>query len=103
MLLKEMLSTDFYLLVKSICWSYSLTTFSKDGMCKLDSVKPVVQLSGYVNVTPYDQEALRMAIFSKGPISVAIDASHKSLSFYANGVYYEPDCGEQKIFLSFSW
>ena len=25
-------------------------------------------------------------------MSVAIDASHKSLSFYSNGVYYEEDC-----------
>ena len=25
-------------------------------------------------------------------MSVAIDAAHKSLSFYSNGVYYEEDC-----------
>lgn len=31
-----------------------------------------------------------MAIFKHGPISVAIDASHRTFSFYANGVYYEP-------------
>ena len=65
----------------------------QDGKCHSDSVKPVVQLSGYVNVTAYDQHALTMAIAFKGPVSVAIDASHKSLSFYANGVYYEPACG----------
>lgn len=57
-------------------------------------VEPVVKLSGYVNVTAYDQDALTMAIFQKGPVSVGIDAAHKSLSFYANGVYYEPDCGK---------
>jgi len=33
------------------------------------------------------------AIYEKGPISVAIDASHKSFSFYSHGVYYEPECG----------
>ncbi|CAH2240377.1 jg26416, partial [Pararge aegeria aegeria] len=32
------------------------------------------------------------AIFKYGPVSVAIDASHKSFSFYSNGVYYEPKC-----------
>ncbi|XP_067679038.1 digestive cysteine proteinase 1-like [Haliotis asinina] len=64
-----------------------------DGTCHAKKVSPVVQLSGYVNVTPYDQEALRVAIANEGPISVSIDASHKSLSFYANGVYYEPACG----------
>ena len=25
-------------------------------------------------------------------MSVAIDAAHKSLSFYSNGVYYKEDC-----------
>ena len=38
--------------------------------------------------------ALVVAIYEVGPISVAIDASHKSFSFYANGVYYEPACGK---------
>lgn len=36
---------------------------------------------------------MKMAILKHGPISVAIDASHKTLSFYSNGVYYEPQCG----------
>ena len=57
-------------------------------------MKPVAQLTGYVNITSGDQDALTAAIATKGPISVAIDASHKSLSFYANGVYYEPQCGK---------
>ena len=57
-------------------------------------MKPVAVVSSYVNITSGDQDALRAAIANKGPISVAIDAAHKSLSFYANGVYYEPQCGE---------
>ena len=66
----------------------------QDGYCHDDKVQPIVKLSGYVNVTAYDQNALKFAIASKGPVSVAIDASHKSLSFYSDGVYYEPACGK---------
>ena len=33
-----------------------------------------------------------MAIAAHGPVSVGIDAAHKSLSFYSNGVYYEEKC-----------
>ena len=48
-------------------WFFSLHLSTlglfQDGKCHSDSVKPVVQLSGYVNVTAYDQNALcfRMA------------------------------------------
>ena len=34
----------------------------------------------------------QVAVAAHGPVSVAIDASHKSLSFYSNGVYYEDKC-----------
>ena len=66
----------------------------QDAYCHDDKVSSIVQLSGYTNVTAYDQEALAFAIATKGPVSVAIDASHLSLSFYADGVYYEPACGK---------
>ena len=45
-------------------------------------------------MTSGDVDALKVAIFKYGPISVAIDAAHKAFSFYANGVYYDPDCGK---------
>lgn len=68
---------------------------AQDGYCHDDKAPSMVKLTGYTNVTAYDQEALTFAIASKGPVSVAIDASHKSLSFYADGVYYEPECGSK--------
>ena len=66
----------------------------QDGLCHVKSTELVANITGFVNVTSGDQDALKIAIATHGPISVAIDASHKSLSFYANGVYYEPECGE---------
>jgi len=64
-----------------------------DGYCHLENATLTAPIKGYVNVTSGDIEALKVAIFRHGPISVAIDASHRSFSFYANGVYYEPECG----------
>ena len=65
----------------------------KDGYCKMKTVSPTVQnMKGFVNVTSGDVEALKAAIANHGPVSVAIDAAHKSLLFYAYGVYYEPAC-----------
>lgn len=45
-------------------------------------------------MTSGDANALKVAVVKHGPISVAIDASHRTFSFYANGVYYDPKCGK---------
>jgi len=67
-----------------------------DGYCHIDNATLAATIKGYVNVTSGDADALKLAIFKHGPISVAIDAGHKSFSFYANGVYYEPECGNDE-------
>ncbi|XP_050355875.1 digestive cysteine proteinase 2 isoform X2 [Nymphalis io] len=64
----------------------------QDGYCHIDNVTLVTTIKGWVNVTTKNENALKLAIFKHGPISVAIDASHKTFSFYSNGVYYEPKC-----------
>ncbi|XP_038218244.1 digestive cysteine proteinase 1 [Zerene cesonia] len=64
----------------------------QDGYCHIDNVTLVTSIKSWVNVTTKNENALKLAIFKHGPISVAIDASHKSFSFYSNGVYYEPKC-----------
>ncbi|RZC35371.1 cathepsin L [Asbolus verrucosus] len=67
----------------------------QDGYCHADKVTKVATITGYVNVTTNDEAALKLAIFKQGPISVAIDASQRTFSFYSNGVYYEPKCGNK--------
>jgi cathepsin L len=47
---------------------------------------------GFVDVTAGSEEALKKALATVGPVSVAIDASHESFQFYSEGVYYEPQC-----------
>lgn len=66
-----------------------------DGRCHINSssVEIGAKLKDYVNVTAYDVEALKKSLVSQGPVSIAIDASHKSLSFYSHGVYSDPKCG----------
>jgi len=66
---------------------------AQDGYCNARQVNTTISITGYVNITPYDTQALKAALVNQGPISISIDASHKSLSFYDHGVYYEPTCG----------
>ncbi|GLH05995.1 Cathepsin L [Gryllus bimaculatus] len=67
----------------------------QDGYCHIDKVKPVAAIKGFVNVTSGDEKALKVAVAKQGPISIAIDASKKTFTFYANGIYYDPECGNQ--------
>lgn len=61
-----------------------------DGYCHYNETKNRVEIFEYYNVT--GEESLKLALFSRGAVAVNIDASHRSLSFYQSGVYYEPEC-----------
>ncbi|XP_058066919.1 digestive cysteine proteinase 1 [Anopheles bellator] len=64
----------------------------QDGYCRVENTTLYAPITGWVNVTSGDPDAFKVALFKHGPLSIAIDAGHKSFSFYSNGVYYEPEC-----------
>jgi len=65
-----------------------------DGFCHMNdsNIEIGFQIKGYVNVTSGDLDAMKVALAKHGPLSIGIDASHRSLSFYSSGIYYEPEC-----------
>ena len=65
----------------------------QDGFCHADEAECGASISNWYNTPEGNVTALVYAIYEHGPISVAIDASHLSFSFYSHGVYYEPKCG----------
>lgn len=69
---------------------------TQDGYCKFNESVCGASISKFYNTPSGNVSALVMAIYEKGPISVAIDASHRSFSFYANGVYFEKECGKYR-------
>jgi len=52
---------------------------------------------GFVDIKQGDEEALKAAVATVGPVSVAIDASQPSFQFYSEGVYDEPACSPQNL------
>lgn len=64
----------------------------QDGFCHVNdaNVTLTAPVQSWYNVTRGDPDALRIALIKQGPISVAIDASHRTFSFYSRGVYFEP-------------
>lgn len=77
-------------------WVYQEESYGgykgQDGFCHIHdaNVTLVAPITGWVNVTSGNPNAMKVALLKNGPISVAIDASHKTFSFYSHGVYYDP-------------
>lgn len=72
----------------------------QDGFCHAhdNNVTLTAPVNAWYNVTRGDPVALKVALLKHGPISVAIDASHRTFSFYSNGVYYEQKWFASKAF-----
>lgn len=64
----------------------------QDGFCHVHdpNVTLAANIQAWTNVTRGNADALKIALLKHGPISVAIDASHRTFSFYSRGVYFEP-------------
>jgi len=68
-----------------------------EGQCKFKKSTIGATDTGFVDVTQGDEQALKQALGTVGPVSVAIDASHFSFQFFHSGVYDEPACSPQQL------
>lgn len=68
-----------------------------DGKCHYKTKYVGATDSGYVDLPGGDEEALKEAVATVGPVSVAIDASHESFQFYSQGVYDEASCSSEAL------
>lgn len=65
---------------------------AKQNVCRFKNSAASLSNRGYVS-TPYsDEEKLKEAIATVGPVAAAVDASNPSFQFYSAGVYYELEC-----------
>ncbi|XP_078619391.1 procathepsin L-like [Branchiostoma floridae x Branchiostoma japonicum] len=76
------------------CYSYR---GRDESMCRYKSSCSGATLSSYTDIKTGDEMALMQAVSTVGPISVAIDAGHKSFQLYHHGVYNEPMCSSKKL------
>lgn len=70
---------------------------AEDDKCRYNPKNSGATDRGYVDVESGNEDALKSAIATVGPISVAIDAAHESFQFYSEGVYDEPKCSSEQL------
>jgi len=68
-----------------------------DDSCRYNPKSSGATDKGYVDIPQGDEDKLKKAIATMGPISVAIDASHSSFQLYSDGVYYDPECDSEQL------
>lgn len=64
----------------------------KPGHCKYNPEFRAANCTGYTFLPKGDENALKVAVATVGPISVAIDASKPKFVFYKSGVYKDKTC-----------
>lgn len=75
--------------------SYAYT--GSDGTCHFSKDNVGANVTGFTDVKSGDEDALKTAVATVGPISVAIDASHFSFQFYHSGVYNSWLCSSKNL------
>jgi cathepsin L len=68
-----------------------------DGNCKFNKANVGATDAGFTDIPQGDEDALKSAVATVGPISVAIDAGHMSFQFYSGGVYEESSCSASQL------
>lgn len=68
-----------------------------DEPCQFKQANIGAKITSFVDVETKNETALQIASASVGPISVAIDASHKNFQLYSTGVYNPPVCSSTNL------
>jgi len=89
---------EYIKLNKGIDTEESYPYTAQDGAeCLFKRADVGATCTGYVDIPRGDEDALKKAVATVGPVSVAIDASHSSFQSYQSGIYNEAECSTQQL------
>lgn len=64
----------------------------KEGKCHFDPKKAVANCTGFIDVKSGDEDALKEAVATVGPVSIAIDVTEDKFMLYKDGVFVDDTC-----------
>lgn len=70
---------------------------AQDGTCHYKASDSGATDAGYTDMPQGDEEKLKEALATVGPISIAIDASQPSFQLYSTGVYVDDACSPSRL------
>nr|XP_014282108.1 cathepsin L1-like isoform X2 [Halyomorpha halys] len=72
---------------------------AKDRSCRFNKNKvvPGTQVKAYTDIESYDDEALRAAVATVGPISIAVSAGNRHFLHYGGGVFNGDTCNPSAL------
>jgi len=70
---------------------------AKDGTCRFKSSDVGATDTGFTDIPTGDEDALKVAASTVGPISVGIDASSNKFQLYRHGIYHNPKCSSTRL------
>jgi len=70
---------------------------AQEGTCHFKAADSGATDAGYTDLPQGDEEKLKEALATVGPISIAIDASQPSFQLYSTGVYVDDACSSSRL------
>nr|AGL33704.1 cathepsin L1 [Sinonovacula constricta] len=86
------LAFEYVIKNKGIDTEESYPYVPMNGKCKFNRANVGATEVSCMDIESQSEENLQKAVAMEGPISVAIDAGHRSFQLYKTGVYTEPEC-----------
>lgn len=70
---------------------------SNVGKCRFLPNKIGAKFTGFANLPMFDEDKLKAAVATHGPVAVAIDASSSDFHSYKSGVFDYPECSAMSL------
>uniref|UniRef100_A0AC35UFM3 Pept_C1 domain-containing protein n=1 Tax=Rhabditophanes sp. KR3021 TaxID=114890 RepID=A0AC35UFM3_9BILA len=88
---------DYLKKIKGVESDASYPYKARKNKCAYKKAKSVTSIKGFINIKSGDEDALKYAIATHGPVAAAIDASRPGFKSYKRGVYFDKNCSSTAL------